>query len=132
MFTYREGDEASYFVVSEDSKGNAAGVGPSDVGASKESPTTSSSRGWFTEPSASEGELGIPVMEAVRTDEVLPEAASGASPTTAKVSSMEPAGISIAAVAETVEMVSPLGNILTICKQPFLDIIISCFNKVLL
>ena len=70
-------------------------------------------------------------MEAVRTDEALPEAASGASPTTTKVSSMEPAGISIAAVAEAVEVVSPLGNILTICKQPFLDIIISCFNKVL-
>ena len=123
LFTYKEGDEASYFVISEDSEGDAAGVGPLGVGASKESPTASSSRGWFTEPSAREGELDIPVMEAVRTDEVLPEVASGVSPTTAKVSSMEPAGISAATegiigdtVAEAVEVVSPLGNTLTICK----------------
>ena len=109
-----------------------AGVGPSGVGASKESPTTSSSRGWFTEPSASEGELDIPVMEVIRMDEVLPEVASEASPTTAKVSFMEPVGISVAAVAEAVKVVPPLGNTLTICKQPFLDIIISYFNKVLL
>jgi len=70
-------------------------------------------------------------MEAVRTDEVLPEVASGASPTIAKLSPIKPAGVSIAAVAETVEVISSLGNTLTICKQPFFDIIISCFNKVL-
>ena len=45
LFTYKEGDKASYFVISEDSEGDATGVGPSDVSASKESPTASSSRG---------------------------------------------------------------------------------------
>ena len=81
---------------------------------------------------ASEGEPDILIMEVVRTNEVLPEVAFGASPTTAKVSSMEPARISVAVVAEAVEAVSPLGNTLTICKQSFLDIIIPCFNEVLL
>jgi len=137
LFTYREGDEASYFIISEDSEGGAADVGPSGVGASKESPMVSSSRGWVTEPSASEGEPDIPVMAAVRTGKILPEIASGASPTTAKFSSMEPVGVSIATVAETAEAVSlmissPLSNILNIYKQSFLDIIIPHFNKVLL
>ena len=45
LFTYKEGDEVSYFVISEDSEGDAAGVGSSGVGASKESPTVLSSRG---------------------------------------------------------------------------------------
>jgi len=36
LFTYKEGDEASYFVVSEDSEGNAADVGPSGTGPRKE------------------------------------------------------------------------------------------------
>ena len=44
LFTYKEGDEASYFVISGDSEGDAADVGPSGVGASKESPMASSSR----------------------------------------------------------------------------------------
>ena len=96
LFTYRESNETSYFVISENSEGGAAGVGPFGVSTLKESPMASSSRGWVTESSASEGEPSIPVMEAVRTDEVLPEVASGASPTTAKVSSMEPAGIKAA------------------------------------
>ena len=96
----------------------------------------SSTRGWVTEPSASEGEPDIPVMAAVRTGKILPEIASGASPTTAKVSSMELAGVSITTVAEAVEamslmITSPLGNTLTICKQSFLDITIPFFNKVL-
>ena len=86
LFTYQKGDEASYFVVSEDSEGDAAGIGPSGVGVSKESPMTSSSRGWFIEPSANEGEPDIPVMEAARIDEILPEVT-----VTARVSSMEPA-----------------------------------------
>ena len=144
MFTYLEGDEASYFVISEDSEGDAADVGPSGVGALKESLRTSSSRGWVTEPSVSKGEPDILAMEAVRTDEILPEIASGASPATTKVSSMEPTGVSVAiegvprdTVVETVEAVSLmtsslLGNTLTICKQSFLDIIIPCFNEVLL
>jgi len=38
LFTYWEGNEASYFVVSEDSEGGVAGVGPSGVGASKGEP----------------------------------------------------------------------------------------------
>ena len=45
LFTYKEGDEASYFVVSEESGGDAADVGPSGVGTSKESPMASSSIG---------------------------------------------------------------------------------------
>ena len=44
----------------------------------------------------SKGEPDIPIMEAIRTDEILPDVASGASPATAKVSSMEPAGVSVA------------------------------------
>ena len=38
LFTYKEGDEASYFVVSEDSGGDAADVGPSGAGTSKGNP----------------------------------------------------------------------------------------------
>jgi len=132
LFTYRESNETSYFVISENSEGGAAGVGPFGVSTLKESPMASSSKGCVTDSSATEGEMDILVMEAVMTDEVLPEVASGASPTTVRVSSMEPAGISVAAVAEAIEAVSPLGNILIICKQSFLDLIIPCFNKVLL
>ena len=69
LFTYREGDKASYFVTSEDSEGDVADVGPSGVGALKESLRTSSSRGWVIEPSVSKGEPDILVMETVRTDE---------------------------------------------------------------
>ena len=54
LFTYREGDEAGYFVVSEESGGDAADVGPSGVGTSKGSPMASSTFGWTTEGSASE------------------------------------------------------------------------------
>jgi len=56
LFTYKEGDETSYFVVSEDSGGDAADVGPSGAGISKESPMASSSTGWTTKASVSEGE----------------------------------------------------------------------------
>ena len=45
LFTYREGDEAGYFAVSEESGGDAADVGPSGAGTSKGSPVTSSSLG---------------------------------------------------------------------------------------
>jgi len=38
----------------------------------------SSSKGWITESSASESEPSIPVMEAARTDEILPEVAATA------------------------------------------------------
>ena len=64
MFTYKEGDEASYFVVSEDSGGDAADVGPSSVGSSKGSHVASSSLGWTTEASASEGESAVPPASA--------------------------------------------------------------------
>jgi len=70
LFTYKEGDEASYFVISEDSEGGVADVSPSGAGISKESPMASSSIGWTTEAWASEGEPDILVMEVVRTDEV--------------------------------------------------------------
>ena len=55
LFTYREGDEAGYFAVSEEFGGDAADVGPSGAGTSKGSPMASSSFGWTTEGSASEG-----------------------------------------------------------------------------
>ena len=56
----------------------------------------SSCKEWVTEPSASEGEPDIPAIKAVMTDKILPEIAYGASPVTAKVSSMEPARVSVA------------------------------------
>ena len=59
LFTYKEGDEAGYFAVSEESGGNAADVGPSGAGTSKGNSETSSSLGWTTEGSASEGGLTI-------------------------------------------------------------------------
>ena len=55
LFTYKEGDEAGYFAVSEESRDDAAGVGPSGAGTSKGSSEASSSFGWTTEGSASEG-----------------------------------------------------------------------------
>ena len=42
LFTYKEGDEAGYFAVSEESGDDAADVGPSGVGTSKGSPAASS------------------------------------------------------------------------------------------
>ena len=75
MFTYKEGDEAGYFAVSEESGDDAANVGPSGAGTSKGSPEASSSFGWTTEGSASEGGPAIRVdsakdfpMEPVETD----------------------------------------------------------------
>ena len=107
LFTYKEGDEASYFVVSEDSRGDTADIGPSGVGISKGSPMASRSLGWTTEASASEGELAVP-------------------PASAKNIPMEPEGIDAAVeevrgeiATEAVEAVSLLGNILIFCKQFF-------------
>ena len=75
LFTYKEGDEAGYFAVSEESGDHAADVGPSGAGTSKESSETSSTFGWTTEGSASEGEPAVRVdsakdfpMEPVETD----------------------------------------------------------------
>ena len=66
MFTYREGDEASYFVISDKFEGGAADVGPSGAGEDKESSMASSSREQFTEPAASEGESDTaPITEAL-------------------------------------------------------------------
>ena len=64
LFTYREGGEAGYFAVSEESGGDAADVGPSGTGTSKGSPVASSSFGWTTEGSASEGGPAIRVDSA--------------------------------------------------------------------
>jgi len=101
LFTYREGDEASYFTVSEESGGDAADVGPSGAGTSKESPLASSSFGWTTEGSASEGG---PV---VRVD-------------SAKDFPMEPEGTDAAieevwreTAAKAIEATSSFGNALT-------------------
>ena len=75
LFTYREGDEAGYFAVLEESGGDAADVGPSGPETSKGSPVASSSFRWTTEGSASEGGPAIRVdsakdfpMEPVETD----------------------------------------------------------------
>ena len=75
LFIYKEGDEAGYFAVSEESGGNAADVGPSGAGTSKGSPEASSSFGWTTEDSASESGPAIRIdsakdfpMEPVETD----------------------------------------------------------------
>ena len=75
LFTYKEGDEAGYFAVSEGSGDGAAGVGPSGAGTSKGSSEASSSFGWTTEGSTSEGGPAIRVdsakdfpMEPVETD----------------------------------------------------------------
>ena len=96
LFTYREGDEASYFVVSEESGGDAADVGPS-----KGSPLASSSFGWTTEGSTSEG------GPAVRVD-------------SAKDFPMEPEGTDAAieevwreTAAKAIEATSSFGNALT-------------------
>ena len=76
LFTYKEGDEASYFVISDESESGATDVGPSGAGEDKESLMASSSREQFAEPATSEGELDIaPATESPRTDEVLPEIA---------------------------------------------------------
>ena len=52
LFTYREGDEASYF-ISDEPEGRATGVGPSGAGEGRESPMASSSRGLVSEHVAS-------------------------------------------------------------------------------
>jgi len=104
LFTYKEGDEASYFVVSEDSRGDTAGVGPSGAGTSKGSLVASSSIGWTAEASPSEGEPAVP-------------------PASTKNFPMDPEGIDAAVeevqretAAEAVEAISPLGNTLIFCK----------------
>jgi len=119
LFTYKEGDEASYFVVLADSGGDAADVGPSDIRASKGSPMASNSIEWATKASASGGEPYVP-------------------PASAKKISMEPVGIDVAVeevrretVAEAVEAVSPLGNTLIFCEQFSPDIHYALLNKVL-
>jgi len=80
VFTYREGDEASYF-ISDEPEGRATVIGTSSANEGKESPMASSSRGLVAKPVASatvEGEPGAAIItEALRTDEHLPEQASG-------------------------------------------------------
>ena len=44
LFTYKEGDEASYFVISDESEVGTADVGPSSAGEGKKYPMASSSR----------------------------------------------------------------------------------------
>ena len=128
LFTYKEGDEVSYFVISDEFEGGATDVGPSGAGGDKESPMASSSRGWVAEPLASEGKPDIPAMEAFRTDKVLLEIAFVASPVTARVSSMEPVGVSTVVKEDPMEVVveavgampimnsTPLGEVIVIYK----------------
>ena len=75
LFTYKEGDEAGYFAVLEGSGGDAADVGPSGAGTPRGSSKASSSFGWITEGSTSDGEPTIRVdsakdflMEPIETD----------------------------------------------------------------
>ena len=92
LFTYKEGDEAGYFAVSEESGDDAADVGPSGTGTSKGSPETSSSFGWTTVGSASEG------GPTIRVD-------------SAKDFPMEP--VETDAAAKTIEATPSFGNVLT-------------------
>jgi len=108
LFTYREGDEASYFAVSEESGGDAADVGPSGAGTSKGSPVASSSFGWITEGSASEG------WPTIHVDSV-------------KNFPMEPAGTD--AAVKTIEATSSFGSVSTFLLLLF---IMPYLNKVLL
>ena len=104
LFTYKEGDEASYFVVSEDCGGDAADVGPSGAGTSKGSPMASSSLGWTTEGSTSEGGSAVCVDSA-------------------KDFPMEPEGTDTAVeevrretAAKAIEAISSFDNALTFCE----------------
>ena len=92
LFTYKEGDEAGYFAVSEESGDDAADVGPSGPETSKGSPVASSSFRSTTEGSASEGGPAICVDSA-------------------KDFPMEPAGTD--AAVKTIEATSPFGTVLT-------------------
>ena len=135
MFTYQEGNEASYFIISKDYEGGAADVGPSGVGASKESPMASSSRGWVTEPSASEGEPDILVMEPSGQVKSFLRSLLELLPLLPRF--LLWGLLELGVVAEAVEAVSlmissPLDNTLIICKQSFLSIIMPYFNEVLL
>ena len=93
LFTYKEGDEAGYFTVSEESGDDAADVGPSGAGTSKGSSEASSSFGWTTGGLASEGEL------ANRVD-------------SAKDFPMEPVGTDVA--AKTIEATLSFGTVVTL------------------
>jgi len=92
LFTYKEGDEAGYFAVSEESGDDAVDVGPSGAETSKGSPKASSSFGLTTEGSASEGEPAIRVNSA-------------------KDFPIEPVGTDVA--IKTIEATPSFGSILT-------------------
>ena len=134
LFTYKEGDEASYF-ISDEPEGHVTDVGPSGAGEGKKSPMASSSRELVTEPVESEGEPGVTItVEALKNDELLLEPASGdlakpgASSATVGVSSMEPVEVSTAVeearkdiVEEAIGAMSIMtsghfGNVIVICK----------------
>ena len=130
LFTYREGDEASCFVFNEP-EGCAPDVGPSDAGEGRESLMVSSSRGSVVEPVASamvEGGLGVAtIIEALRTDELLPDPASSdlakinASTVTTKVSAIEPIEVSTAvegALKDIVEEMIKSGAMTTVTSTP--------------
>ena len=121
MFTYREGDEANYFVISDKSEGGAVDTGPSGAGEDKESPMASSSREQFPKPAASEGESDIaPATEVPRTDEALPKTASGASLGTARVSSMERIGVSTAVEGAPEDIIDEtVGAMFILTSAPF-------------
>jgi len=108
LFTYKEGDEAGYFAILEESGGDAADVGPSGAGTSKGSSEASSSFRWTTEGSASEGEPAVCVDST-------------------KDFSMEPAETHIA--AKTIEAMSSFGNALTFWLLLF---VVTSLNIVLL
>ena len=143
LFTYRKDDKVSYF-ISDEPEGCVADVGPSGAGKGRESPMVSSSRGLVAKPAASAMVEGGPsaaiIIEALRTDELLPELTfgdlveTGASPVTVGVSAIEPIEVSIAVegasedIAEetikfgamTTVISTPSGNAIVTSKSPSL------------
>jgi len=135
LFTYREGDEASYFINFDEPKGCAADAGPSDAGEDKESLMTSSSRELVAGPVGSEGGLDIALAtEALRNDELLPEttsgdlAGSGTSPATAGVSFMEPIEVSTVVKGALEDIVEEaIGAMSIVTSAPFGNAIVNLF-----
>ena len=148
LFTYREGDEASYFIFDE-LEGHEGDVGLSDAGEGREIPMASSPGGLVAEPVASatveEESSAIIITEAIKTDEHLSElasgelAVSGASPVvvTTGVPATKPVIVSTTikkAFKDITEGIikSPtsFGNVIVACKQPSFFLLIFDLTKI--
>ena len=137
LFTYKEGDEASYF-ISNEPEAHATGVSPSGAGEGRESLMVSSSRELVVEPMTSatiEGGLSAAIItEALKTDELLFEPVSGdlvkisASTVTAKVSAIEPIEVSTAvegALKDIAEEMIKSGAMTTVTSAPYDNAIVT-------